>query len=465
MRTTSVFLFLGLMLLIVKHTGCNKEINPGPENLQNLLVICDTINLLTARIHFDLANNSEIQLRCVPASENPDHQVKIIKRVNQNSYSFDILGLIESTRYCFRIVRHSAGDEEILHEGYFTSPQIPLWIKEFLPQTFHELNIDGLILLNTFTLPPAISGVPVDNYPASAFMVVDPSGKLVLARISEQRISAVKYTNRGTFLSMHSDYPGTSGSNHIIETTLAGDTVMHLLYGSGGFDRMVHHDLMLTDDHQIIAITESQVGGVKVDGLMKLDRSGNKIWEWDTSDIIPVTSQPYFPPWGNSISIDFDGNYIVSFRNLHQVWKLNKDTRQVIWRLGKNGTIPLTGDEMFLTQHMAQFIEPNKLLMFDNGQDLTWHIVVSNDHRPYSRIASFEFSDNQNQILTKSYIDLPPMYFSWAMGSVTYLGNSYLVGSSWPGYILHLDESGNILGELKFKNLFYRAVPVENFLE
>ncbi|HSV88308.1 MAG TPA: aryl-sulfate sulfotransferase [Bacteroidales bacterium] len=465
MKRNLLYTFLVFLISFGLSSGCVKENTPGPDDIQNLVVVSDTINLLTARVHFDLAGFGEVQLHCEPETGEQTRPIKVIKRVNQNSYSFDLLGLQENTRYVFRIVSQDGQNQEILHEGFFTTAAIPQWLVDYLPDTDHRMNIDGLILLNTFTLPPTLTGVPVVNYPASAFLVVDPSGKLILARVSNARISAVRYTQRGTFLSIHSDFPNTSGSNHIIETTLAGDTILHLVYGHGGFDRMVHHDMILTDDHHIIAITESSVGGVKVDGLMRLDRSGNKIWEWDTSDIIPVTNQPYIQPWGNSISFDNEGNFIVSFRNIHQVWKLHKDTRQVIWRLGKNGTIPLSGNNMFLTQHMAQFIEPNRLMLFDNGQDVRGRIVVSNDHRPYSRIAFYDFNADQTQILNSSFINLPEKYFTWAMGSVIKMGNTYLVGSSWPGYILHLDESGNILSELKFGSLFYRAVPVENFLD
>lgn len=458
-------LFLGVFgILVILTSGCEKELNDNPGEVQNLVVISDTLNLLTARVHFEFDGGGEIVVECEPASGPQILPIAINKRKTDNRYSFDILGLNENTRYVFRILRNGTSGQEVLHEGSFTTAGIPLWIRNFLPDASQRLNIEGYILLNTFALPAAITGVPVQNFPPSAFLVIDPSGRLILGRVSTSRISTVRFTQRGTFLSMHSDFPGTSGSNHILETSLAGDTLLHLVYGQRGFDRMVHHDMVLTDDHQILAITESMVGGRKVDGLMQLDRSGNKIWQWDTSEIVPVTNEPYFQPWGNSITFDYDGHILVSFRNLHQVWKLHKDTRQVIWRLGKNGTIPLTGNDMFLTQHMPQFIAPNRLMLFDNGQDVHFRISVSPEHRPFSRIAFIEFNAGQTQVVSSTFFDLPPKYFSWAMGSVTFLGNSYLVGSSWPGYILHLDQSGNIIGELKFGDHFYRAVPMPDIL-
>jgi len=439
-------------------------LNDEPEGIHNLEVISDTLNLLTARVHFEFAGEGEINLECNPDGSPQTKPIIINRRIDENRYSFDILGLEENTRYRFRIVRSGTSTQDTLHEGVFQTARIPQWIRNFLPDGSQRINVDGYILLNTFTLPPAITGVPIQNYPPSAFLVIDPSGRLVLGRVSTSRISMVRYTQRGTFLSMHSDFPGTSGSNHILETSPAGDTLLHLVFGQRGFDRMVHHDMILTEDHQILALTESQVGGVKVDGLMQLDRSGNKVWQWDTSELVPVTSIPYFQPWGNFIGFDYDGHILISFRNLHQVWKLHKDTRSLIWRLGKNGTIPLTGTNMFLTQHTPQFIAPNRLMLFDNGQDIYRRIQVSDDHRPYSRIAFIEFNATQTQVSSSTFFDLPQKYFSWAMGSVAYLGDSYLVGSSWPGYILHLDLSGNIVGELKFGGHFYRAFPLPNFL-
>lgn len=445
--------------------ACTDKQDVVPDQIRGLTVICDTVNLLTARIHFEWLGSGDIGLEVEPIEGRQPQSVVIHGRNQEGRVAFDILGLREQTEYLYRIREQAGHGGGTIYEGTFKTPALPDWIRYFLPADPEPINMEGLILINSFEVPPQLSGVPMQgDFPASAFYVIAPDGRLILARTSKSRISAVKYSPRGTFISMHSDYPGTSGSNHIIETSLAGDTLLHLEYGRDEFDRMVHHDFLMTDNHEFILITESEKNGVKVDGLMRLTRSGKKLWEWDTSEIIPVDSEPYIPPWGNSVYLDFDGHLVVSFRNLHQVWKIHKDTRQVIWRLGKNGTIPLHGDDVFLTQHMARFIEPNRIIMFDNGQDLAWHIRVSMDHRPYSRIAWYDFNESQTSISGSRFINLPPKYFSWAMGSVTSVNGHLLVGASWPGYLLYLDPNGSITNEWKFGTIFYRAVPIPDFL-
>lgn len=462
-RNATYYAFFAIVLYcMISISSCKKDtVEVLPENV---IVVCDTLHLNAARISFTLQNAAEPIIVCAPADGRSHGPVKIQKRVQNSHFKFDLLGLEENTTYRFQIFA-DAINELPIHEKLFSTPATPQWVKSFLPSNPQPLNLDGFMLINTFDVPGSISGNPSANPTYSAAIILDKYGKLIWARCSKNRISAVRYTSRGTILTLESEFQGTSGSNHIIETTLGGDTLVHLIHGSGGFTHMGHHDIMMTENHQFLIITEVEKNGVKADGLLWLDRNGQKIWEWDTSSIISTENQPYIQPWGNSLYQDFEGNYILSFRNIHQVWKLNKNNRQIIWRLGKNGSIPLSGTEMFLTQHMAQFIALNKIMMFDNGQDINWHIVVSPDHRPYSRIAIYEFNSDQSQVISSQFIDLPPKYFSWAMGSVNFLGDSYLVGASWPAYLLQLDLNGNITTEWKFGNIFYRIHVIDNFME
>jgi arylsulfate sulfotransferase len=274
----------------------------------------------------------------------------------------------------------------------------------------------------------------------------------------------VHYTDRGTILSMDRDDESltTGRGNIILETTLAGDTLFYLRLGEGGFHHMLHHDLILTEEGNYLGITEFEVDSEIVDGLVMLDPEGEMIWEWDSRHDHPTDLENYTQPWANSVFIDEDGHYIVSFRRISQVWKLHRDTREVIWRLGYNGTIPLTGDDLFLLQHTAHFIEPDRLLLFDNGQQGTFD--WSNFYRPYSRIAEYTINQDNHTVTDVFYIDLPEKYFAANMGSVQRINDAYIVGASTSSYVLHVSLDGNILGEMKFDHRFYRAQHIENFL-
>jgi arylsulfate sulfotransferase len=263
---------------------------------------------------------------------------------------------------------------------------------------------------------------------------------------------------------MLNEAPGTTGSNIILETSLAGDTLVYLEYGQRGFNRLIHHDIVMTDDHQFLAITESEKDGVVVDGLMKLDRSGNLVWQWDTSQEHPTGNRPYIQPWGNYISFDELGHIVVSFRRISQVWKVNKDTREVMWRLGRDGTIRTEGNDSFLLQHAASFSSPDELMMFDNGQDRTSDNFLYDDYRPYSRIAFYTLNENRTEVSESRFLNLDEKYFAWANGSVLAVGDTYLVGASITGDVLQLNLDGEIQGKMSFGDRFYRAEIMDNFL-
>lgn len=432
-------------------------------NTDNLIITSDLTNLLTARIHFESSRSEGVVLEVVPLASHTDVPYPVIHMRNpDNQIRFDIVGLKENTAYAWRISDALNGGKTV-YEGTFETAPLPEWMRTLFPGGSNALAMNGLLLLNTF----ATAAEPDSEFMPSAIYIIDTSGRPVLARLSEHRISVVRFTSRGTLLTMENEAPGTTGSNIILETSLAGDTLAYLRYGTRGFDRLVHHDVVLTDDHQFLAITESEKNGVVVDGLMKLDRSGNLVWQWDTSEHNPTDTIPYIQPWGNSISFDESGNIIVSFRRISQVWKVNKDTRQVMWRLGRDGTILVAGNDSFILQHTAKFVKPGRLMMFDNGQDRSSDIFLYNDYRPYSRIAFYDLDSSRKAVTGTAFFDLPEKYFSWANGSVSYIpeSDSYLVGSSFPGYILHLDNSGAIVGELDLGIRFYRVALIANFLE
>lgn len=73
----------------------------------------------------------------------------------------------------------------------------------------------------------------------------------------------------------------------------------------------------------------------------------------------------------NSVSLDHDGNWLVSSRHMSQVLKIDRSTGEVMWRLGG-----AANDFTFLNdpfsglcgQHTASRLENGNILVFDNGQ-------------------------------------------------------------------------------------------------
>lgn len=438
--------------------GCGtNDSRVQPSDLTNIRVITDDMNFLTARIHFETEQFVRYEVLVTPLgeSEHPVSTNSVImnSRIVQNRVFIDLLGLEEDVVYKVSIF-DLYEDRKPLFESTFRTAPLPDFMNEFLPEINENIHFEGLILVENRSLP-------------AAMYILEPNGRLVMARSTPERIANVKMTQRNTLLSMLCDGASYRDCNIITETTVAGDTLLYLKKGTRDFNHDLHHDLLMTDNGNIVAIYAEDQDDFTVDGLVKLDRMGNKIWQWDTEPFIEKNYETYTQPWANSVFQDNDGNYIVSFRRISQVWKLNRDTREVMWRLGSERliqpTIHLSDEDTFLMQHFAHQDITGRLLLLDNGQDQ--EEFGFNDHRPYTRISQFSLDQDNSSIQESSHIDLPEKYYTRVMGSVEKLDNGFMVGSSVPGYIIYVSTNGDIMGELKFGGRFYRAEWIENFMQ
>lgn len=154
----------------------------------------------------------------------------------------------------------------------------------------------------------------------------------------------------------------------------------------------------------------------------------------------------------NSICIDSsDNNLIVSFRNLDEIVKINRQTGQIMWRLGGNRSdFPLAADEVFLRQHYARLTDQGKtLIMVDNGLDSV---------RPYSRILEFQLNETAKTIDGFSAFRVPDQFIQFA-GSVKKEGEHYFIGGGSANYALLINyKTSQSLFRLKLNYPSYRAL-------
>jgi arylsulfotransferase ASST len=102
--------------------------------------------------------------------------------------------------------------------------------------------------------------------------------------------------------------------------------------------------------------------------------SGAVLFEWHSLDHIPVTDSyaPILDPFDyfhiNSIDIDLDGNLLVSARNTSAIYKLDRSTGRVMWRLGgRSSDFTLGPGVFFMYQHDARGHADGTLTLFDDG--------------------------------------------------------------------------------------------------
>jgi hypothetical protein len=131
----------------------------------------------------------------------------------------------------------------------------------------------------------------------------------------------------------------------------------------------------------------------------------------------------------NAIYFDTDGQILLSSRLLSEVTKINKDTGEIIWRLGGNHSdFKFVNDELngFRNQHAISATGPRRYLLFDNG-DL--------HSPPVSRAVEYEIDPNKMTATLIWEFREKPDRFSHYMGNTQRLPNgntliNWAVGSS-----------------------------------
>ena len=150
------------------------------------------------------------------------------------------------------------------------------------------------------------------------------------------------------------------------------------------------HDLLILENgHALILIHDARImdmSGVVEGGssdavvvgcvVQELDEANKLVFQWRSWDHIPVTdtnqpldSDPLLYTHCNSIDLDDDGHILLGSRNLDEVTKINRQTGDIIWRLGgrKNNFQFAAGADMFSMQHDAKRLPNGNLSLFDNA--------------------------------------------------------------------------------------------------
>lgn len=124
------------------------------------------------------------------------------------------------------------------------------------------------------------------------------------------------------------------------------------------------------------AVGGSREGEIYESFIQEVDvASGRVLWEWRSADHFPVT-EGMTPPKSdrphdyfhvNAVDEDRDGNLLVSARNMHALYKIDRRSGKVIWRLGgRRSDFTLGPGAAFAFQHDVQRRADGTISLFDN---------------------------------------------------------------------------------------------------
>ena len=206
------------------------------------------------------------------------------------------------------------------------------------------------------------------------------------------------------------------------------------------------HDLQVIEDgsyyvfgrdHITIDMSQYVPGGdtaaiLVAHTIHHMDADDNELWRWhsfehydifDVDEYIDLTNHTIDWTHCNSMEIDPDGNLIISTRNFNEITKINRETGEIIWRLGgeRNQFQFINDNRGFGRQHDARVLSNGNLALFDNG-----HFLIPQ----YSSYVEYEIDEqNFTATLVRRYSRNGTIY-SPSRGGVQELSNGNIL-ISW----------------------------------
>ncbi len=374
---------------------------------------------------------------------------KIVSLSSQTGLSHKLVltNISPQTDYSFDVVTNQDGEKKISKKYTFKSRPLPVWLQDQFkyscsnPALLSQEFKDGFMLLNKRETP----GVAyIVNYKGELkwYHTVDGTGFKVTHFTKDTSIIAILGKN---------DEPTSYGSE-ILEVNLSGDTLMHLKKGQGDFKYTIHHEILKRNKNEIVTLfvdermlnLTSIGGGIKDtingDGILIMDRNGKKLWQWSVFDVVDPLKDPQLlktrKDWmhANSVNYDTDSNYIVSFYNNGQIWKIDAHTGKVLWKLGKGGTFTMPAEANFSQAHAVHRNAFGSLMFFDNGVE-----------KKQSEVFSLKLDEAGKSALIDLHFKLPVEVYNERMGSAYMIGDSAILCCCSKKHITVLANSRGIL--------------------
>ncbi|MDB5144097.1 MAG: hypothetical protein JWQ66_2810, partial [Mucilaginibacter sp.] len=231
------------------------------------------------------------------------------------------------------------------------------------------------------------------------------------------------------------------------------------------FKQTIHHEILKNDRNEIVTLFVdkrimdlSSIGGGKKDtvagdGILVMDKHAKKLWQWSVFDAMYPLKDPHLlktkKDWmhANSLNYDKDGNYIISFYNNGQIWKVDAHTGKVMWKFGKGGDIAMPAECDFTQAHAAHINAEGNLMFFDNGVE-----------KNQSGVFALKLDETNKTSKIDLHIKLPKEVFNGRMGSAYMINDtSVLVCCSKRHIMVLADRKGVLLWTMETAMPSYRA--------
>ena len=310
-----------------------------------------------------------------------------------------------------------------------------------LPTDFPPLKVDtvsnpapGELFLGVF------SGIGGSSTYANYLIVADNKGKALAYKRIGTLVNPFAYMFKADPSGLYSyiDRTPTATNIRVVDSTFKQvDT-----YPTGNPTTASHADfLLLPNGHALVLyfdvktidmskIVQRGHPAANVTGclIQEFDLNKNVVFQWSGFDYLPITdtyedtlAASFAYSHVNGLDLDHDGNILISSRHMSQIVKIDRNTGDVIWRLGGKrneftflNERPENNPLYFSYPHHVQRLQNGNIILFDNGNQRA---------TKYSRVVEYRLDEvNKTATLAWEYRHTPDIYAS-AQGSVQRLPN------------------------------------------
>ncbi|HTF17944.1 MAG TPA: aryl-sulfate sulfotransferase [Chryseolinea sp.] len=428
-----------ILLALLCLTGCVRQSLEPKVTLHN-------DNVLLPTIAFSTSEESDAYIEYWPKEHT--HRTQRSRHSTGKDHRIVLLNLKPSVVYDYVI--HTTNPDRTTNVLNFQTGPLPPEVTQTKKQVIDTTQFDGYILVRRLS-------------PTGVDVMVDKEGDVVWYHLYDSVVRRpFTWTANHTVLSVYD-------TSRIVEYDMYGDKILDMELEDHGIPNMLHHDAVLNAKGDIVALTHDSVRMdlrkfgyakdeyIRGEGIMVFTRDGKKLWDWNILSVYDPRDYPkrkvdltHSLGHSNSLAIDSDGHYLVSFRDFSEIWKINSSDGSVIWKLGEDGNIQLDTAGYFMRQHAAYLNEVGEIMLFDNGDRKI---------RSYSRVLSFKIDEAAKQAEVKSNVILSKELSADKMCSAVLVSpGKYLVCTSKKsGIISVVNDNAEVVWRVDLNSPSYRA--------
>lgn len=201
-----------------------------------------------------------------------------------------------------------------------------------------------------------------------------------------------------------------------------------------------------------------------MDAVYTFNRKGKLLKRWCLVDAysmdeigkLKIPTVTFYSFMCNSLDVSKNA-YLISMRDINQIWKIDKKTGKLIWQLGEDGTVTMTDNSSFYGQHSAFFENgnENQILLYNNNLNYKLGVAKSPEN---SEIISFNINEKKLAASTSYLVNIQKDYASKMQGGAIKVDkNTFLTNTTFHQKIFFINKKGEILWDLALNNSTFRA--------